>query len=60
VAKTVFFCCIVFLLDAIVVTRYVFIFRLKNPASFDDEFWCCFITVWIYAASVTMAIAVNS
>ena len=34
---------IIFLLDVIVISRYVFIFILKNPAAFHDEFWTCFI-----------------
>jgi hypothetical protein len=25
--------------DSIVVARYLFIFRLQNPASFKDDFW---------------------
>ena len=34
------------LLDSISVLRYLFIFCLKNPAAFNDEFWHLFIIVW--------------
>ena len=39
--QTVLFC------DAVSVTRYIFIFYLKNPADFKDEFWHTFINIWI-------------
>jgi len=32
-------------LDSISVVRYIFIFWLKNPAAFNDEFWHVFITL---------------
>ena len=35
-------------IDAIIVFRYVFIFKLKNPAAFRDDFWCLLISLWIY------------
>ena len=31
----------------IMITRYLFIFYLKNPAGFYDEFWYKFILAWI-------------
>ena len=34
-------------LDIIMISRYIFIFWLKNPAGFDHEFWSCLINVWI-------------
>jgi hypothetical protein len=36
------------LLDFIVVARYIFIFWLKNPAAFNDEFWSVFINLWTF------------
>ena len=34
-------------MNAITATRYVFIFWLKNPAAFNDDFWCVFANVWV-------------
>ena len=39
-------------IDAIIIARYLFIFCLKNPAAFADDFWCCFVSIWIYAISL--------
>lgn len=33
-------------LNAIVVSKYIFIFWMKNPASIDDDFWSLFISLW--------------
>jgi hypothetical protein len=33
--------------DAIVIFRYLFIFRLKNPAAFKEDFWSLFVFVWV-------------
>ena len=53
------FLVIIFLLtDAVVITRYVYIFWLKNPASFRDEFWLCFTTAWIYGIALILMISV--
>jgi hypothetical protein len=38
-------------MDAIAIIRYLFIFWLKNPAAFRNEFWNDFIRRWIIAAS---------
>jgi hypothetical protein len=35
------------ILDAIVLSRATFIFCLKNPAAFNDDFWCRFGTTSI-------------
>ena len=32
------------LFDSIIIVRYIFIFWLKNPLNFDDQFWSTFIT----------------
>ena len=34
-------------IDTIAVIKYIFIFWLKNPAAFRDEFWIIFINAWI-------------
>ena len=34
-------------LDGIIITRYIFIFWLKNPTIFQDDFWNLFINIWI-------------
>ena len=42
----------VFLLHTgLIIARYMCIFFLKNPAAFNDEFWCRFIHIWINAFS---------
>ena len=38
--------------DAIALTRYIFIFWLKNPAAFRDDFWYIFLSSWIKGASL--------
>jgi hypothetical protein len=37
--------------DAIAITRYIFIFWLKNPVAFHDNFWSQFISIWIHGFS---------
>jgi hypothetical protein len=34
--------------DGIILARYVYIFRLKNPAAFPDDFWHRFLNTWIF------------
>jgi len=34
-------------LDGIIITRYIFIFWLKNPTVFQDDFWSLFINIWV-------------
>ena len=38
--------------DFITIIRYVFIFHLKNPFAFKDDFWIVFINAWIKGASL--------
>ncbi len=38
---------IVLWMDVIAIVRYIFIFWLKNPLSFQDNFWSCFINRWM-------------
>jgi len=35
-------------LDGIIITRYIFIFWLKNPTIFQDDFWNLFLNIWIF------------
>ena len=37
--------------DAMQITRYIFIFHLKNPSAVKDDFWSVFITSWILGFS---------
>lgn len=39
---------ILMLSTAIVVTKYLFTFYLKNPLAIEEGFWCRFITSWIF------------
>lgn len=57
--KTMLFYSLLMFLDAIAITRYVYIFVLKNPASFNDTFWCCFLTLWIYTCSIIVMTVVH-
>ena len=38
--------------NTIAITRYLFIFWLKNPAAFPSEFWYVFFNIWIKAVSL--------
>ena len=38
--------------DAISILRYIFIFWLKNPFNFSDDFWNVFINLWIFSFSL--------
>jgi hypothetical protein len=35
------------LFDCVIVIRYLFIFKLKNPGAFYDGFWTAFVLAWI-------------
>jgi len=37
--------------DIIALLRYLFIFSLRNPATFQDEFWNCFINILVVSLS---------
>ena len=39
------------LMTATILTRYVFIFWLKNPIAFNDDFWSVFFNIWIFGFS---------
>lgn len=40
------------LYNAIHITRYVFIFWLKNPGAVKDDFWSLFLSIWITGLSI--------
>jgi len=48
VSKNILKACLTLCFDAIVLTRYVIIFWLKNPTRLHDEFWSCFINFCIF------------
>ena len=33
--------------DMIILSRYAYIFLLKNPAGFNDDFWATFMDIWV-------------
>jgi hypothetical protein len=39
-------------INGIIISRYIFIFWLKNPAAFQDDFWNLFSSVWIIGYSI--------
>ena len=43
---------LLFLQTGLIVIRYAWIFWLKNPFAFKDDFWCCFINIWSNIFSV--------
>ena len=44
-------------IDALALTRYIFIFHLKNPAAFQDDFWHLFINLWMIFANMLIQCA---
>ena len=47
-----FGCSIILNAVATLVANYAYIFWLKNPAAFNDDFWCQFISLWIHCSSL--------
>ena len=37
-------------LDAIYIVRYIFIFHTRNPTVSQDDFWNCFLCIWMAGA----------
>ena len=33
--------------DLILIVKYIFIFWMKNPANFQDDFWSFIVNVWV-------------
>ena len=44
----------------VIISRYLSVFWLKNPAAFNDDFWCRFINIWILAASIISQLVLNN
>ena len=42
------------LLNCIVVSKYIFIFWMKNPGSVHDDFWHVFISMWAFGFSFSL------
>jgi hypothetical protein len=38
--------------DAANIVRYLFIFRLKDPFNFQDDFWYLFVNLWVVSFSL--------
>ncbi len=38
-------------IDSSILVQYVFVFWLKNPGGVNDDFWSCFINLWIIGFS---------
>jgi hypothetical protein len=43
---------ILILLDFIKLSRYIFIFHLKNPAAVPDKYWARLLALWTFGFSV--------
>jgi hypothetical protein len=55
--RKAFFIQLMLIMDAIVISRAVFIFYLKNPAAFNDDFWSRFLNCFIFGFSVLHEVA---
>ena len=53
-------CSILMFTNAIIMFRFFYIFRLKNPAAFNDDFWCLFVSLLIYIISFIFIITLNT
>jgi len=45
------------LVNLLSLTRYIFIFRLKNPAAFQDDFWHLFVNLWMLISNTLIQCA---
>ena len=43
---------VVMLMTGLALVRYCFIFHLKNPSAFLDDFWHLFINLWIIGFNI--------
>jgi hypothetical protein len=46
-------------LDVIVIARYIFIIWMKNPLSFQDDFWYLFVNLWVVFFRLTEDMTAN-
>ena len=51
---------VVFLADAMIVIKYIFIFHLKNPTAVQDDFWKFWINLWTYIFCLLTGIVYNT
>ena len=52
-------CSVLMYINAAIVFRFLYIFKLKNPAGFRDDFWCLFVSLWIHSFDLIMAVALS-
>ena len=57
--KSSIFCMTILNADAIQIARYIYIFKLKNPTAFHDDFWCCFVNQWIITFCLLLVVSLN-
>ena len=50
---------IVLLFNAISVSKYIFVFHLKNPMAVKDDFWSCFLNLTIILFSLIFNYVIN-
>lgn len=50
---------ILMLIMSMTVTKYLFVFVLKNPLAIEDDFWCAFISRWIFSTGFLVQILVG-
>jgi hypothetical protein len=50
IARPMYITQLLLYLDAMAISRYLFIFVLKNPAAFPDNFWIRYVNIWIKSA----------
>ena len=53
-------CSILMFINAMIIFRFVYIFKLKNPAAFRDDFWCVLVSIWIHMASSIFITTLNT
>jgi hypothetical protein len=58
--KNFFFRNALLYLDAIILIRYAFVFLMKNPAAFNDDFWSLFLNLWIPGFSGSSLVAFHA
>ena len=45
---------IMMFLNVIVISKYIFIFWLKNPGAVQDDFWMVFVCLWTFGLNLTV------
>jgi hypothetical protein len=49
-----------FLIDAMLIIKYIFISHLKNPTAVQDDFWTFWINLWTFAFFLLSTTVVNT